>query len=190
MISGTKLGKIKNKYHVLDILDYAYCIQDACYLLWSASRTLRGVLLQTLPQKRFLSSTPSSFDIDSLRSFCLPYGMTKEGKYFPELPRSFITHNKTVKINSELKSALEFYQTCQVTLRKYQLTLEWDSEGESSRDWDHQEFYQDNEILQLVDLSRDRDLQIVQIVGCYQLAIDSFLKYPELIQSTKIVHIN
>jgi len=38
---GKKLGKLKNKYHILDVIEYALCIPDAMYLLWATSKTFR-----------------------------------------------------------------------------------------------------------------------------------------------------
>ena len=42
---GKKFGKIKNKYHIIDILSYAFHFADQCYLLFTSSRTLRSLLL-------------------------------------------------------------------------------------------------------------------------------------------------
>jgi hypothetical protein len=42
-----KFGKIKNKYHIIDILSYAHHFADQSYLLFTSSRTLRSLLLST-----------------------------------------------------------------------------------------------------------------------------------------------
>ena len=44
-MQGKKFGKIKNKYHIIDILSYAYHFADQCYLLFTSSTYLRSLLL-------------------------------------------------------------------------------------------------------------------------------------------------
>jgi hypothetical protein len=61
MSYGRKLGKIKNKYHVIDILSYSYITSDACYLLFTSSTTLRSILLSNF--RILINQTTSSLDL-------------------------------------------------------------------------------------------------------------------------------
>jgi hypothetical protein len=38
------LGKLKGKYLIQEVLSFAYFFEDSCYLLYSASKTLRYLL--------------------------------------------------------------------------------------------------------------------------------------------------
>jgi len=65
-MQGKKFGKIKNKYHIIDILSYAYYFADKCYLLFTSSRTLRSILLSNYDFVEGLShtNTVKPFDLN------------------------------------------------------------------------------------------------------------------------------
>ena len=97
MSQGRKLGKIKNKYHVIDILSYSYITSDACYLLFTSSTTLRSILLsnfkilinQTTPS---LALPPNPFDFGLKDSRILT--LTYPNYPFPYFPKSPQVHLK------------------------------------------------------------------------------------------------
>ena len=38
-------GRLRNKYHILEILKMAYVLPDACYLMFKSSKKLRNILI-------------------------------------------------------------------------------------------------------------------------------------------------
>jgi len=45
-ISYKHFGRIRNKYHVIEIFRIAFIISDACYFMFNSSRKLRNIIIE------------------------------------------------------------------------------------------------------------------------------------------------
>ena len=174
------MGRIKNKYHVIDILSYSYITSDACYLLFKSSLTLRKILLEIY--KTVLSETkpsiyqpPNPFDFAChSRRLILSYP-SYPYSFFPSTPKTpphgnhFIVHN-----DIQLGFVLKFFTikcTQYVSLSSDSVTLEWDQDGRK-----HLSMFYQKQLLSHLTTMAQKGLQIKLIVGCYQEGLEMIVE--------------